>query len=95
MPTIEEIINTLKDMGFSEKKAKKALNKTGWSGVEAAAEWLLSHPEEGSEDDEVMEETEVYSIKHIGSILLCLSLLIFTPVTDNVINVYFLTKGRW
>jgi len=53
MPTIEETINTLKDMGFSEDRAKKALNKTGWSGVEAAMEWLLSHPEvEGEEDDD-------------------------------------------
>ena len=66
MPTIEETINTLKDMGFPEviskywclkfyksyihsviqERAKKALNKTGWAGVEAAMEWLLSHPED-------------------------------------------------
>jgi len=53
MPTIEETINTLKDMGFSEERAKKALNKTGWSGVESAMEWLLNHPEgEGDEDDD-------------------------------------------
>ena len=52
MPTIEETINTLKDMGFSEQQAKKALNKTGWSGIEAAAEWLLSHPDDdGTEND--------------------------------------------
>ena len=52
MPTIEETISTLKDMGFSEEQAKKALNKTGWSGIEAAAEWLLSHPDDdGTEDD--------------------------------------------
>ena len=51
MPTIEETINTLKDMGFTEAQAKKALNKTGWSGIEAAAEWLLSHPgDDGTED---------------------------------------------
>ena len=43
MPTIEETIKTLQDMGFTEAQAKKALNKTGWSGIEAAAEWLLSH----------------------------------------------------
>ena len=51
MPTIEETINTLKDMGFSEAQAKKALNKTGWSGIEAAAEWLLSNPgDDGTEE---------------------------------------------
>ena len=54
MPTIEETINTIKDMGFSEAQAKKALNKTGWSGIEAAAEWLLSHPD----DDGTEEATE-------------------------------------
>lgn len=51
MPTIEETISTIKDMGFSEAQAKKALNKTGWSGIEAAAEWLLSNPgDDGTED---------------------------------------------
>jgi len=59
MPTVEETINTLKDMGFSEERAKKALNKTGWSGVEGAMDWLLNHPEgEGDDEedpDEVME----------------------------------------
>ncbi len=34
MPTIEETIQTIVEMGFSEDRAKKALNKTGWSGVE-------------------------------------------------------------
>jgi len=58
MPTIEETINTLKDMGFPEERAKKALNKTGWAGVEAAMEWLLSHPEDEEDDDEEMVEEE-------------------------------------
>jgi len=63
MPTIEETINTLKDMGFTEAQAKKALNKTGWSGIEAAAEWLLSHPgddgtEDASEEPAASEEGE-------------------------------------
>jgi len=62
MPTIEETINTLKDMGFSEERAKKALNKTGWSGVEAAMDWLLNHPEgEGDEDDEDEVQVEPVS----------------------------------
>jgi len=39
-------------MGFPEERAKKALNKTGWAGVEAAMEWLLSHPEDNDDDDD-------------------------------------------
>ena len=42
--TVESTINTLVEMGFSKEKAQGALNKTGWSGVEAAMEWLLAHP---------------------------------------------------
>jgi hypothetical protein len=34
MSTVEETIKTLVEMGFSEEKAKKGLNKTGWAGVE-------------------------------------------------------------
>merc|ERR1711935_797500 len=50
---------TLKDMGFSEERAKKALNKTGWSGVESAMEWLLNHPEGEGDEDEDDDEMEV------------------------------------
>ena len=57
MPTIEETINTLKDMGFSEAQAKKALNKTGWSGIEAAAEWLLSNPDDDGTEDTAADST--------------------------------------
>lgn len=43
--TVAGILSTLKDMGFSEERANKALTKTGWKGVEPAMEWLLAHPE--------------------------------------------------
>ena len=64
MPTIEETVNTLKDMGFTEAQAKKALNKTGWTGIEAAAEWLLSNPgDDGTEDaSEEPPVSEVYRL---------------------------------
>ena len=38
------------------------MNKTGWSGVESAMEWLLNHPEgedEEEEDEEMQAEPEV------------------------------------
>ena len=58
-PTIEETIKNLVEMGFSEERSKKALNKTGWAGIEQVMEWLLAHPEgeyEDDEEDEVMPE---------------------------------------
>ena len=33
------------DLYVFQERAKKALNKTGWSGVEGAMDWLLNHPE--------------------------------------------------
>ena len=67
MPTIEETVNTLKDMGFTEAQAKKALNKTGWTGIEAAAEWLLSNSgDDGTEDDS--ENPPANEVKWICSI---------------------------
>ena len=53
MSTVEATISQLTEMGFSENKAKKALMQTGWSGVEAAMEWLLSNPDDDGEMDEV------------------------------------------
>ena len=41
-----------------QDRAKKALNKTGWSGVEAAMEWLLNHPE-GENDEEDDDTPEI------------------------------------
>lgn len=43
--TVGAILATLVEMGFEEARAKKALEQTGWQGVEAAMEWLLAHPE--------------------------------------------------
>ena len=59
MSTVEDTIKTLTEMGFSEAKAKKALTQTGWSGVEQAMEWLLSHPDDdGAMDEDEMAEAE-------------------------------------
>lgn len=61
MSTVEEYIETLKDMGFSEEQAKSALNKTGWSGIEAAADWLLSNSSVHNDLDLVKEKSLVLS----------------------------------
>jgi len=53
MSTVEATLTQLQEMGFSEAKAKKALTQTGWSGVEAAMEWLLANPDDDGEMDEV------------------------------------------
>jgi len=50
---VEATLTQLQEMGFSEAKAKKALTQTGWSGVEAAMEWLLANPDDDGEMDEV------------------------------------------
>jgi uncharacterized UBP type Zn finger protein len=39
----ESDIQLLIDMGFTTEKAEKALDATGYNGVQQAAEWLLSH----------------------------------------------------
>lgn len=58
MSTVEATLTQLKEMGFSEAKAKKALTQTGWSGVEAAMEWLLANPDDDGEM-EVEDEDEL------------------------------------
>ncbi len=55
--TVEGTIKTLVEMGFDEAKAKKALTRTGWKGVEAAMEWLLAHGDDvGGDEAEDVEE---------------------------------------
>merc|ERR1712029_716315 len=60
MPTIEETLTQLQEMGFSQEKAKKALMMTGWKGVEPAMEWILAHPvDDGTLDEEEEEEMKL------------------------------------
>ena len=54
--TVGGVLATLVEMGFPEKKAKKALTKTGWAGVERAMEWILANEDD---DGEPSEEEEV------------------------------------
>jgi len=57
MSTVADFIEVLKDMGFSEIQAKLALDKTGWSSVERAAEWLFENPTEIEKSEEKQEFT--------------------------------------
>ena len=72
MPTVEETITQLKEMGFSEEKAKKALMMTGWKGVEPAMEWILAHPDDdGTLDEEVkMKHHKPKNLYEMQSVLL-------------------------
>ncbi|XP_031386394.1 E3 ubiquitin-protein ligase UPL2-like isoform X2 [Punica granatum] len=52
-PPNETTILTIVEMGFSRSRAEEALRQVGSNSVELAMEWLLSHPEEAQEDDEL------------------------------------------
>lgn len=45
-------LNILMEMGFSEQRAKKALEVCGNRSVETAMEWLLAHPDEPMDTDD-------------------------------------------
>ncbi|CAN8008562.1 unnamed protein product [Ixodes pacificus] len=45
-------LDILKEMGFSEQRAEKALQVCGSQGVEAAMEWLLAHADEAMDTNE-------------------------------------------
>ena len=49
----ERIIEQILNMGFTRKQAENALNKVKLNNLEVAMEWLLSHPDESGEDDEL------------------------------------------
>lgn len=51
------IENSLKEMGFEEKKIKKALS-TGVSSVEAAMDWIVSHADDVDDDEEEVALTD-------------------------------------
>eukprot|EP00095_Tigriopus_kingsejongensis_P007940 snap_masked-scaffold169_size292178-processed-gene-1.21 protein:Tk07940 transcript:snap_masked-scaffold169_size292178-processed-gene-1.21-mRNA-1 annotation:"ubx domain-containing protein 1-b" len=55
--TVEAVMQTLQDMGFSAAQATKALTLTGWKGVEPAMDWLLAHPD----DDGALDESALAS----------------------------------
>jgi len=56
--TVGSVLQTLQEMGFTEERAKKALAKTSWKGVEPAMEWLLAHPDDGDEDEEDLDDLD-------------------------------------
>ena len=85
MPTVEETITQLKEMGFSEEKAKKALMMTGWKGVEPAMEWILAHPDDdGTLDEEVCNVYNETSQAIMQSVLLLYRYVVVRILVDKV-----------
>ncbi|XP_022917913.1 UBX domain-containing protein 1 [Onthophagus taurus] len=56
---MSELISTLVDMGFSEAKAKLAIEKTGSTDIQEVMEWILSNKEEPDDHRETPEAGEV------------------------------------
>jgi len=50
------LLNQLFQLGFSMKKSEKALLETNNTSVDAAVDWLISHPEDDLIDDVILEE---------------------------------------
>uniref|UniRef100_A0A2R5LJN1 Putative ubiquitin regulatory protein n=1 Tax=Ornithodoros turicata TaxID=34597 RepID=A0A2R5LJN1_9ACAR len=49
-------LNILKEMGFSEERAKKALQQCGNNSVESAMEWLLAHADDPMDTSEPVSD---------------------------------------
>jgi hypothetical protein len=45
-PADPGVVNTLVEMGFTQARVETALRRVGINSVEAAMEWLLTHPED-------------------------------------------------
>jgi len=56
MSNKEQQTSQLLDMGFGNNRVVRALQATGWKGVEPAMEWLLAHTDDASLDDPFTEE---------------------------------------
>jgi len=56
MSTKEQQTNQLLDMGFGNNRVVRALQATGFKGVEPAMEWLLAHSDDASLDEPFTEE---------------------------------------
>lgn len=56
MSTKEQQTNQLLDMGFGNNRVVRALQATGFKGVESAMEWLLAHADDTSLDEPFTEE---------------------------------------
>jgi len=56
MPSTEQMMATLLDMGFSNNRAVRALRATGFKGTEPAVEWLFERADDPSLDEDFTEE---------------------------------------
>merc|ERR1712096_499334 len=56
MASKDQLVNSLLEMGFGNNRCVRALQATGFKGVEPAMEWLLAHADDDSLDDPFTEE---------------------------------------
>lgn len=56
MPSTEQMMATLLDMGFSNNRAVRALRATGFKGTEPAVEWLFERADDPTLDEDFTEE---------------------------------------
>jgi len=56
MASKDQLVNSLLEMGFGNNRCVRALQATGFKGVEPAMEWLLAHADDESLDDPFTEE---------------------------------------
>nr|CCA18009.1 conserved hypothetical protein [Albugo laibachii Nc14] len=59
----EEYLNQLKEMGFTQIRAQKALLATGSEGLEAAINWIGEHQEDPDIDEPIVNSMESASTK--------------------------------
>lgn len=54
---MSDLINVLLEMGFTRKKAEKALKETNNQGIENAMEWLIAHNDDIEVEEPAVEPT--------------------------------------
>ncbi|KAH7291322.1 hypothetical protein KP509_29G011900 [Ceratopteris richardii] len=61
-PPDESAISVIVEMGFSRTRAEEALRRVGRNSVELAMEWLFSHPEETSQEEDELARALALSL---------------------------------
>jgi hypothetical protein len=72
------VVNTLVEMGFTQARVETALRRVGVNSVEAAMEWLLTHPE---------DPAPAAAAAAPGMTLWCMSVAVVSTCTGNLQSV--------